>query len=131
MNNRKSISTTKAHDILTSPEKQSTTKRITMDGRTVATQTELATTGRKRDGASHSKALSTIRPVPRRGLSRVEAAMYIGISAGKFDELVRNGRMPGPRRIDNRKVWDLHELDNAFEDLPLDDQARDRSWDGV
>jgi hypothetical protein len=131
MNNRKSISTTKAHDILTSPEKQSTTKNVMMDGQTVPTQTELTTTAKKRAGASHSKGLSAIRPVPRRGLSRLEAAMYIGVSAGKFDELVRNGRMPGPRRIDNRKVWDLHELDNAFEDLPLDDEARDRSWDGV
>jgi hypothetical protein len=35
------------------------------------------------------------RPIPRRGLSRVEAAMYIGISASKFDEFVRDGRMPG------------------------------------
>ena len=39
-------------------------------------------------------ALSESRPVPRRGLSRYEAAMYLGISASKFDELVRDGRMP-------------------------------------
>jgi len=35
-----------------------------------------------------SRALSNIRPVPRRGLSREEAAMYIGISPTKFDELM-------------------------------------------
>jgi hypothetical protein len=34
-----------------------------------------------------TRALSEMRPVPRRGLSRDEAAMYIGISAAKFDEL--------------------------------------------
>ena len=33
-----------------------------------------------------TRALSEIRPLPRRGLSRDEAAMYIGISAAKFDE---------------------------------------------
>jgi excisionase family DNA binding protein len=49
------------------------------------------------------------RPIPRRGLSRVEAAMYIGISASKFDELVHDGRMPAPRRIDSRKVWDVNQ----------------------
>ena len=56
---------------------------------------------------TRSTALSAIRPIPRRGLSRVEAAMYIGISASKFDELVRDGRLPGPKRIDGRKVWDV------------------------
>ena len=33
---------------------------------------------------TRSTALSAIRPIPRRGLSSVEAAMYIGISASKF-----------------------------------------------
>ena len=32
-----------------------------------------------------SRALSDIRPIPRRGLSREEAAMYIGIFPSKFD----------------------------------------------
>jgi hypothetical protein len=36
-----------------------------------------------------TRALSDLRPVPRRGLSREESAMYIGISPDKFDELVR------------------------------------------
>ena len=61
---------------------------------------------------------SEIRPIPRRGLSRDEAAMYIGISASKFDELVRDGRMPGPKRIDGRKIWDVRDLDVAFDALP-------------
>ena len=74
-----------------------------------------------------STSLSAVRPIPRRGLSRDEAAMYIGISASKFDELVRDGRMPAPRRIDSRKVWDVHQLDLAFNELPVEGN----SWDDV
>jgi hypothetical protein len=65
--------------------------------------------------------LSQIRPVPRRGLSRDEAAMYVGISAGKFDELVASGKMPRAKLIDRRKVWDIHMLDVAFDRLPVED----------
>src|SRR5262249_44120643 len=43
----------------------------------------------------------------RRGLSRIEAATYVGISPCKFDQLIADGRMPIPRRIDQRKVWDV------------------------
>ena len=64
------------------------------------------------------RALSEIRPLPRRGLSRDEAAMYIGISAAKLDEMVADGRMPAPVRIDARKVWDIRSLDLAFDALP-------------
>jgi hypothetical protein len=53
--------------------------------------------------------------------------MYLGVSASKFDDLVRDGRMPKPKRIDNRKVWDLHQLDVAFDELP--DESN--SWDDV
>ena len=75
-------------------------------------------------------ALSTVRPIPRRGLSRAEAAMYLGISASKFDELVRDGRMPGSKRIDGRKIWDVHQLDLAFDSLPDDnDHGRRNSFD--
>jgi hypothetical protein len=77
-----------------------------------------------------ARALSEIRPVPRRGLSREEAAMYVGVSAGKSDELVADGRMPGPVRIDGRKVWDIRSLDVAFDVLPRDN-AEPNSWDGV
>jgi excisionase family DNA binding protein len=78
-----------------------------------------------------TRTLSHARPVPRRGLSREEAAMYIGISAGKFDQLIADGRMPGARRIDGRKVWDVRELDLHFDELPRDDSgaALGNSWD--
>jgi hypothetical protein len=73
--------------------------------------------------------LSDNRPVPRRGLSRDEAAMYVGISPGKFDQLLINGRMPMPRRIDGRKVWDIRDLDMAFDSLPREDGPVVGSWD--
>lgn len=55
---------------------------------------------------------------PPRGLSREEAARYIGVGATKFDELVKDGRMPKPKRIDGRTVWDKVALDVSFNDLP-------------
>jgi hypothetical protein len=77
------------------------------------------------------RALSEIRPVPRRGLSRDEAAMYIGISPAKFDQLVVAGRMPAARRIDGRKIWDVRALDIAFDALPCEDGPQGTSWDDV
>jgi predicted DNA-binding transcriptional regulator AlpA len=64
-----------------------------------------------------ARALSEVRPFPRRGLSRDEAAMYVGISPAKFDQLVADGRMPGPVQIDARKIWDIRSLDLAFDDI--------------
>ena len=75
-------------------------------------------------------ALSQTRPIPRRGLSRDEAAMYCGVSATLFDRMVKDGRMPGPRRIDGRKVWDIRSLDVAFDQLPSENGAEaGSSWD--
>ncbi len=76
-----------------------------------------------------STALSHLRPIPRRGLSRDEAAMYIGISAGKFDEMVADGRMPEPVKIDSRKLWDIRSLDMAFDALPRENETDGSSWD--
>jgi predicted DNA-binding transcriptional regulator AlpA len=47
----------------------------------------------------------------------VEAAAYIGVSAGKFDDMVADGRMPQPISIDSRRVWDLRAIDRAFDAL--------------
>ncbi len=57
---------------------------------------------------------------PRRGLRRHEAALYIGVGATKFDEMVADGRMPKPKRVDGRVIWDRLALDLAFDDLPGD-----------
>ncbi len=76
--------------------------------------------------------LSSRWPQPRRGLSREEAATYIGISASKFDELVDDGRMPKPRQIDRRRVWDIRALDIAFDALPGGDGENEPNpWDEV
>jgi hypothetical protein len=56
--------------------------------------------------------------LPPRGLCREAAARYIGVGTSKFDEMVNDGRMPPPKQIDGRKVWDLRALDAAFDALP-------------
>lgn len=53
-----------------------------------------------------------------RGMSREDAARYVGVGITKFDEMVADGRMPKPKRIDGRVVWDRLRLDAAFSDLP-------------
>ena len=65
-----------------------------------------------------------------RGLSRVQAAEYIGVGVTKFDEMVDDGRMPKPKRIDGRTVWDRLKLDAAFD--ALGDEARfNNEWDSL
>ena len=53
-----------------------------------------------------------------RGLSRAVAAAYVGVSPSLFDEMVRDRRMPQPKRINARVVWDRLMLDAAFSALP-------------
>ena len=65
-----------------------------------------------------------------RGLSRVQAAEYIGVGVTKFDEMVDDGRMPRAKRIDGRLVWDRVKLDEAFEELD-DDRGPKNEWDGL
>ena len=67
--------------------------------------------------------------LPPRGLSREEAAAYIGVSPSLFDILVKDGRMPGPKRINSRVVWDRLKLDVAFEVLDdTDADGTDDEW---
>ena len=63
----------------------------------------------------------------REGLSRVRAAAYVGVGTSKFDEMVKDGRMPKPKRIDGRTVWDKQEIDVAFDDLPSEGDPN--PWD--
>jgi predicted DNA-binding transcriptional regulator AlpA len=65
--------------------------------------------------------------LPPIGLRREAAAAYIGISPSKFDELVADGRMPRPKRIDGIPVWSPKKLEQAFEALP-DDAPAARGW---
>ena len=53
--------------------------------------------------------------------------MYIGVSPGKFDELRSAGKIAAPRLIGARKLWDIHELDLAFDALPR--ETAGNSWD--
>lgn len=69
------------------------------------------------------------RHTPRRGLSRAEAALYVGISPTKFDSLIKDGRMCAPKRIDGRVVWDIRQLDTAFDELPSDREDDRNPWD--
>lgn len=55
---------------------------------------------------------------PPRGLSREEAARYVGVGLTKFDEMVADGRMPKPKRVDGRVIWDRLKIEAAFTDLP-------------
>ncbi len=67
--------------------------------------------------------------LPPRGLSRVEAAAYIGVSASLFDEMVRDGRMPKPKRLNARTIWDRKKLDAAFEAIPDGESRSENPWD--
>ncbi len=55
--------------------------------------------------------------LPPRGLSRGDAARYLGFGTEIFDKLVIAGLMPHPKRIFGRLVWDRLEIDAAFSDL--------------
>jgi predicted DNA-binding transcriptional regulator AlpA len=55
--------------------------------------------------------------LPPRGLSRVAAAAYVGISASLFDGLVAEQRMPKPARIGRRLIWCRRQLDRALDEL--------------
>jgi hypothetical protein len=69
--------------------------------------------------------------LPPRGLSRIEAAAYIGISPPLFDEMVKDGRMPPAKTINSRKVWDRLGVDIAFNALPSDESNAVDDWANV
>lgn len=56
--------------------------------------------------------------LPPRGLPRSGAAAYIGVSPSLFDDMVKDGRTPKPKRINARTIWDRIRLDAAFAALP-------------
>lgn len=57
----------------------------------------------------------TIQP---RGLSLAHAAQYIGVGPALFLALMKMGRMPQPKLIGPRLVWDRLDIDVAFDALP-------------
>ncbi|OEJ66571.1 hypothetical protein BEN30_11975 [Magnetovibrio blakemorei] len=66
-----------------------------------------------------------------RGLQLSDAAIYVGCGPTKFRTMVRDGRMPRPRLIGNRQVFDTQELDEKFEELPRLEATNDdrNDWD--
>ena len=78
---------------------------------------------------SHNRREPSVNLPTQRGLSRVLAAGYVGVSPTKFDQLVSDGRMPTPKRIDGRRVWDLRALDRYFDLLPGGDDSDHNPWD--
>lgn len=70
-----------------------------------------------------------LKLVPRRGLTRAEAAEYVGIGTDLFDRAVKSGSLPTPRVIGARTIWDIVELDKAFDELPYRDQSESSNDD--
>ena len=64
-----------------------------------------------------------------RGLSRAEAATYLGISKSHFDTLVREGALPQPIHLRGRKVWDRVRLDLVFGAVPDFELTKDDPWE--
>jgi predicted DNA-binding transcriptional regulator AlpA len=55
---------------------------------------------------------------PPRGMSREQAAHYVGVSPSTFDTMVAEHEMPRPKRWRGRVLWDRLSLDLAFDALP-------------
>lgn len=68
-------------------------------------------------------------PPTRRGLHREEAAAYVGVSSTKFDAMVGDRRMPKPKQVDGRRIWDIRALDRAFDLLPGGDESAHNPFD--
>ena len=75
-----------------------------------------------------ARLLSGSRPVVRRGLSRLEAATYLGISASKFDELRKANRIAPPKVLDGRLIFTVERLDEFLDLLPDENQADNSDW---
>ncbi len=67
---------------------------------------------------------------PPCGLSRVQSAAFICVGTTKFDEMVADGRMPKPKRVDDRNIWDRLALEEAFVALPSDEDANPWNEEG-
>lgn len=52
-------------------------------------------------------------------VGREVAAAYLSLSPGLFDDLVKVGLMPSPKKLGERRLaWDVRELDAAVDRLP-------------
>ena len=97
----------------------SPSRRIRDEGDADARMARVVTTARRP---------SAIRPIVRRGLSRVEAAAYLGISASKFDELRKANRIAPPKVLDGRLIFTVDGSTNFSTSLPDENQADNGEW---
>ena len=65
--------------------------------------------------------------LPPLGLSRAQRAAYVGVGTTLYDEMVKDGRMPSPKQINGRNIWDRRALEEAFVALPSDEDVN--PWD--
>jgi excisionase family DNA binding protein len=63
----------------------------------------------------------------RIGLSRAEAAEYVGVGVTLFDQMVADGRLPKPKLANSRKIWHRERLAEAFAELPEEGQDQESS----
>jgi hypothetical protein len=50
-----------------------------------------------------------------RGMSRLRAAFYVGITPQAFERMVAAGDMPKPTRLEGRQLWDRFAVDKALD----------------
>jgi hypothetical protein len=77
---------------------------------------------------STSRRLSPIWLSIRRGLSRIEAATYLGISPSKFDELRKANRIAPAKVLDGRLIFTTERLDEFLDALPDENQTDKDDW---
>jgi predicted DNA-binding transcriptional regulator AlpA len=66
-------------------------------------------------------------------IGREAAAAYISVSPTIFDDMVKDGRMPQPKRLGERRLaWDVRAIDLAVDLLPVQgNDAADTTWSDV
>jgi len=91
-------------------------------------------TAMAREEKSKGGVVGTFPQLCPRGLSREQSAAYVGVGPTLFDEMVKDGRMPKPKEVNSRVIWDRYQLDQSFEELgegQKEDEiaAAKRRWD--
>jgi predicted DNA-binding transcriptional regulator AlpA len=63
-----------------------------------------------------------------RGLSRIQAAEFVGVSTSTFDRMVADNLMPKPIRVYGRVLWDIRAINAAFDALDGESAGADNKW---
>jgi predicted DNA-binding transcriptional regulator AlpA len=76
--------------------------------------------------------------LPPRLVSAVQGAEFLNISTNKFYQLVGEGRLPRPVKIDRRNAWDVLDLHAAVDRMKSDPvdaadefAAADDGWEDI